>query len=202
MKNTFYIPIFQGFYESIHSWQLDSIEEMEIENIAEDSGVEDYDYDNFTDDYDVDYREMYVEYAKSFADNFKDEFAERLKASTWILIWNYWELYSPQFYNYETDKIFVNCDVDIDKLKEYVNTNEFSDYILEHNRSRDGFFSYMETNIEDYIDLIDSDCPSNIITQVVEFFIEQEGDDNILWDLCEDIDCYGIFLNNVKEIKK
>lgn len=109
-KTEFYVPIFQGFYESIHSWQLDSAKEMEIENISEDLGLDDYDYDNFNEDYDVDYEAMYVEYAKAFADNFKDEFAEELKEETWIEILDFKELYSPN----QIDNIFF---IAIGKLK-------------------------------------------------------------------------------------
>lgn len=62
---------------------------------------------------------------------------------------------SPMYYNFTTDRIVMNLNIDLDALKEFILNNDhyrngFDKYLEEHYTSRDGFCSFVANNIDDF----------------------------------------------------
>lgn len=66
---------------------------------------------------------------------------------------------SPQFYNYSTDQVELEIDVDLFQLYRYLqmynNAAEFEKFIKEHFTSRDGFWSYTPNTLKDFYETMD-----------------------------------------------
>lgn len=65
------------------------------------------------------------------------------------------EVVSPREYNFQTDKILMEINVDYQKLKDLILSNEemksgFDNYLKKHFTSRDGFVSFVANNITEY----------------------------------------------------
>lgn len=142
-----YLP-FGGFYESILSAELDNDVTREIETINEEEGL------NLTsDDFDIDYSELFEDTAEGIAEHF----------SYWILkntgvdiSATFVELWRPQFYNFETDRIY--CDIprhDIQKLLTWLDTEHsgyFREYVRKTLEPRSGFIPLYSNNLTDWGD--------------------------------------------------
>lgn len=66
------------------------------------------------------------------------------------------EVSSPRQYNWETDKIVLDLNIDLEYLKYLILTDEdmrngFDLYLAEKYTDYDGFHSYVKNNLEDYI---------------------------------------------------
>lgn len=64
---------------------------------------------------------------------------------------------SPAYYNFTTDKLVMNADIDLEALKEWVledndRIDGFDDYLREKYSSRDGFLSFVPNNVDDYFE--------------------------------------------------
>ena len=116
---------FGGFYNSIHSSNVDS----KIDSYYEGGNYPEYDYDN------IDFKKTYNNYSQDFIYNLNSELDLNLEFT---------ELYSPNFYNFETDNII--CLITLKEFKElttkYLADNNFIDYVNENSKSRSGFTSF------------------------------------------------------------
>ena len=62
-------------------------------------------------------------------------------------------LYSPKYYNFETDKLELVIDCDIEALKTYCfkdNCGDFDLYLYENFTSYDGFISFIPNNLKEF----------------------------------------------------
>lgn len=118
MRIKFYIP-FGGFYDSIHSDRID----YEIDEQA------------YPSDENVDWDKTKEDYCREYLNLINVELNLRLKFEG---IW------SPKYYNFETDKIDASIDEGDWKnwRKELLKNNELREYIEENSKSRDGFTSF------------------------------------------------------------
>jgi len=108
---------FGGFYHSEHSDNIDSREEM-------------YGY-NWED---VDYKETHLNYCNAYLNKLSEELEINLK---------FIQLDSPREYNFTTDKIVCSIsNKDFKALLDAYDTKELFNYIEEHSKSRDGFYSF------------------------------------------------------------
>ena len=60
---------------------------------------------------------------------------------------------SPQYYNYTTDKLNLDVDVDVEALEDYCfhdKMNDFNQYLKDNFTSYDGFWSFIDNNIIDF----------------------------------------------------
>lgn len=59
---------------------------------------------------------------------------------------------SPQFYNFTTDKLILETDINVRKMKSYLKKNlkSFADYLDDHFTSYDGFISFVEPTVEGF----------------------------------------------------
>jgi hypothetical protein len=74
----------------------------------------------------------------------------------------------------------VYCEIDINKILEYLESKKeaFTKFIQENNRSCDGFISFMDDSYSVYIDNIKDDLKENQVSQIIEFFIEENVEDH------------------------
>lgn len=152
---------FGGFYESIHSYVIDTY-------------VEDYEYDWEK----VNYKTTYEIYVKDY-----------IKVLNSILDTNisFKALVSPKFYNYSTD--YINVDIskkDILKLFQYVRNEDLKqevfNIIKKSSTSRDGYIAFY--NYEDFfkkenLDIL-IECMLDIIVDNLQDDIVEELQSNYL----------------------
>lgn len=140
--------IMPGFYESV-LFNSDKLyyENMNLKTQCEANGEE------FT-ELDIDDFQAYMdEVCKSITDNL---IAPMLTEDSNIcdkVEFDY--VSSPRYYNFTTDKIVMNLNIDLDALKEFILNNDyrrngFDKYLEEHYTSRDGFSSFVANNIDDF----------------------------------------------------
>lgn len=118
MEIKFYIP-FGGFYDSLHSWNIDDRIEQEAH----------------TSDEDIDYEKTKESYCEEYVNCVNSELDLNIK---------YEGISSPKYYNFETDKIEASITKkDFDKWKDILlEEEELKEYIEEASKSRDGFRSF------------------------------------------------------------
>lgn len=127
-----YIP-FEGFYNSIYDSIIDSIIDDEISQgyLTEDQAFM------------IDYKPIFEAMSEHIFDVIIDEFCFDFDLSTSDFIYD--GLQSPKFYNYSTDKILSIYTGDIEDLKiEFLQIEDFVEYVNEESQSRSGFASFYE----------------------------------------------------------
>ena len=70
-----------------------------------------------------------------------------------LRIGKYTSLYSPKYYNFSTDKISFEVEVNLNELKKYcwvTCEKEFNDYLFKNWSSYDGFISFIPNNLSEY----------------------------------------------------
>lgn len=125
---------FGGFYESIHKGIIDSQIEsfIEFDNDENDTNKTEEDY-NFN--YSLMYQDYIEQYCKLLEDYILNEYNIDVNFTDLKLV-------SPQYYNFETDKI--ECKLDKPStIRDYFKTHEdFLDYLQDATQSYDGYTSY------------------------------------------------------------
>ena len=120
---------FGGFYESIHSGNIDFMVECEIEN-------------DFLKDFDnVDYKKTHLSYVNDYCSKFSNYIFNEYKHD---IDFNNLKLWSPSEYNFETDKI--DCTVNLNQANKlnnlFLKDNDFLEYLEARTQSYDGYHSY------------------------------------------------------------
>lgn len=160
---------FSGFCESIHSGEVDRALEMMLTD--RDSGTEPApDFIQEKAWQAIDYSGVYQSYARTYAASFLD----------WLSLAGEFEsMTSPRFYNFETDRIFVNLTRDdLARLWRGVDKGEFSKACRDRFTSRDGFISHYSADWKTWGRL--SDWDHNQIGTLLGVYAETEqGGD---WD--------------------
>lgn len=208
-KAAIYIPYFPGFYDTILApdderirdyLEDDIIDEVEypIKNFEKfETAIEDTDYYNFFDNtvYEESVGEAFVkalnDYIRGKGERIIDHF-----------VFEYESIHSPAQYNFGNDEINGYVSVEFKKLAEYMEANaeEFEKYLTEHYSSRDGFCSFVPTNLEDFRRELKEEDKRTVdrdIGILVEFAIEKElgmSAEEISEELCEEA------LENIYEV--
>lgn len=149
--------LFAGFYESVFN-NYNIIDEI-AEYKADDTGTQ-YDIVNWSD------------YQNSIAENCASWLFDNLPNHNIIKAMKYKELWSPMYYNFETDKLTIDCEIDLDGLKNYclqANRDEFNTYLHDNWSSYDGFTSFIPNNVVEFEREPD-------ITIMIEFYLLKELD--------------------------
>lgn len=129
--------IFPGFYESI---LLNSESESDYNRDEQFS-----DPDNYVE------RELdYNSFTKEVCEEITSLIGKILDANA-----EFREMYSPREYNFVTDQLTIEIDIDPERIKSEILASEdlskgFDKYLHAHYTSRDGFWSFVENNIQDY----------------------------------------------------
>lgn len=139
------LPFFKGFYGS---WLDDEIEQH-IEYELNEMGVN---YDDVNVKYD------YTEYSKGIFDFVNSEYLAKLH---FLQDCEFLELWSPKYYNYTNDKIYFNCNIDVDAFLRWFNDlmlNDGSDVsemvkdsIIDEHTSCSGFVSFHSNKLSDWV---------------------------------------------------
>jgi len=166
--------LFAGFYESVFN-NSDYINEI-AEYKADDTDTQ-YDIVNWND------------YTNSICENCTAWLFDNLPNHDIIKDMKYKELWSPQYYNYTTDKLTIDCDIDLDALKNYclqANRTKFDEYLHENWTSYDGFISFIPNNVAEF-----EQKPDNTI--MIEFYLLNELDLNEYDEFCAELANNTIF---------
>ena len=156
--------LFDGFYESIHCNSDEFIDsEMEDKAMLDDllffiSNKDDieviYEYDNFNEyknDVCTTFMELYVE---KIIDELPNDITD--KDNFKFNIVGEIDVVSPKYYNYTTDKCYINIETNYETLnmiKKYtLSQSGAKEYLIDHYTSRDGFISFVSNNINEWKD--------------------------------------------------
>lgn len=132
--------LFEGFYETILvDW--DSVEEAERQ-YAEEQGRK------------IGYIIKWDEYKKRLGDYIFSKLKEYVKDDEIFGEFKFKEIWSPQYYNYDTDHLDGEIEVDIDALASRIKADKkalegFDKYLHEHYSDRSGFVSFIPNNAND-----------------------------------------------------
>ena len=143
-----YLPIFNGFYNSI--FEADG-EESEIEHINEERekiDLEPIDYD----DCEWDYKEYNLRVSHKCVEVIDEALNDILDMDMKI---TFESLQSPKYYNFSTDSINVEIEIDnLDVILEYLEKEKenFAKYIKERYTSCDGFMSFQPNDSNVWIE--------------------------------------------------
>lgn len=125
---------FHGFYDSIHSCNIDHMIEYYLED---DEYKELYDdvYDN------INFKETYNSYIESYCNNLNNHIYHEYDVN---LDFKNLTLWSPREYNFQTDQI--DCTINEKECQKLINifmkNDDFLGYLKYQTTSRDGFISF------------------------------------------------------------
>lgn len=153
---------FEGFYDSNLSALVDGEEESEIEyrkeclmeehNLSWDQ-VNEIDFWRYINtEYSKAYNLISEEYMEKFFDLIKEYELKDMPFNMGTI--NYHGLRSPKYYNFETDKLEIEIELDEDMLIAYAkeHLHAFSVYIRDNFTSRDGFICFHTNNVDAWLD--------------------------------------------------
>ncbi|QVW53786.1 hypothetical protein TaPaz_05 [Acinetobacter phage TaPaz] len=135
---------FSGFYESIHDGYIDNHIEYELEYLQSELGYTDEQLDVIKDRfYDMDYspirKAICEHYIKAYNAVFYDEYNIHLDLE-------YSQLISPQFYNFETDKLYALIDESVfNEVAALINGEEFKALLKDKFKPQSGFTPFQST---------------------------------------------------------
>ena len=184
-KAAIYIPYFMGFYDTILSPRDFIIQEeleTDIENRLDFTVKSQERLEDALDKVDIWEYFDNERYEQDLAIYFVEGLNDLIYSENTILkdiSFEYESLAKPKFYNFENDKINGYVNLPLDMVIEYMNNNaeEFEQYLKNNYSSRDGFMSFVPTNLEDFRKELKSDLSKNVdrdLGILVEFIIEKE----------------------------
>lgn len=127
---------FQGFYNSTHDYQLDQTLDQIFSDHATGCHVDETLRDQAFGA--INWHVVHINYAKQYVLNFAELFQIKLE---------FFELISPKYYNYETDRIFCNISAtEVKRIFRHTDKKILERIIAERFTSRDGFISHYPNN--------------------------------------------------------
>ena len=156
--------LFDGFYESIHCHSDEFLDvEMEDKAILNDllffidnkNDIEVvYEYDNFN-EYQKDVCTTFMElYVEKIIDELPNDITNK-DCFKFDIVGDI-EIVSPKYYNYTTDKCYIDIETNyetLDMIKQYTLSQKGAkEYLIDHYTSCDGFISFVSNNIDEWKD--------------------------------------------------
>ena len=135
---------FSGFYHSVHDMYIDNFIEYEINYLESELGYTDDQLEVIKDrfymmDYSPIRKAICEHYIKAFNAVFYDEYDIHLDLK-------YSKLTSPQFYNFETDRLYAFIDESVfNDVVTLVNKTDFKSLLKDRYSKRDGFTPFQST---------------------------------------------------------
>ena len=155
--------IFEGFYESN---LFNSDTEYYLNEYLQD--------DEHSKTYEIDFI-PYCESVASYAVELLKDYCILFQENKIIKEMKYISLDSPRFYNYTTDKLNIEIDFNINKLKRFIKNNktDFNLYLKDNFTSYDGFISFIENNYNDFMNKLYSDSTEKArnLNVMLEYYI-------------------------------
>lgn len=176
-----FLPIFNGFYETLLGDIIDDCTDYAIEDYNEDNGTE-LSYDSFN----FDYRGLQNEISRDCVSIIEGKINELIKCS---LVFE--KLVSPKFYNYSNDSINIAIEGlnKKDFLKLAAENKDYLSYCIKSNyTSCDGFISSYSNDVKEWITKLTNDfynCRHEIGAILGFLLIEIIEFDH--WDLYDEI---------------
>jgi hypothetical protein len=141
-KMTIEAPIFPGFYNTIisegyhdHDSEVDHFKEQGIIPEHIDSSDVDFNYD-----YDKYQHDVCIAYTNALAEHLAEHgLAHNVTMES---------MASPQYYNYSTDRLFIDADINLERINELLkdNVDAFDKYLKDNFTSYDGFWSFIDNS--------------------------------------------------------
>jgi hypothetical protein len=178
-KKEIYMPLFPWFYGSWFSI-YDNITEDDYESF----NVKDF--DEFEDKFNVDHksyeRDFWIEFLKLINRDFALEFFK-----LWIYNLKFKWIISPTYYNYWNDELNISVNYSLKRIIEFLKDNkkEFSIYIENQNKSRDGFIPFWQDNFFEYLKKIKENLEPFELSQILIFYLVNIKDFNQWVFLCD-----------------
>lgn len=99
-------------------------------------------------------------------------------------------LFSPKYYNYDTDRLNILMDINLTKLKNFIKSHkaDFNLYLKDNFTSYDGFISYIENNYYSFFEQYKED-KNRCINVMIEYYILNQIYGNT-WQYIKKLDCY------------
>ena len=154
--------IFQGFYES--ELYNSNTEYSFNTNSDDEQRYELQDWEGFT-----------QAVARAHADLLFDNLKQKEQIIKSI---EYKGLYSPRYYNFETDKLNLIIDCDVEALKKYCfedNKAEFDVYLHDNFTSYDGFISFVPNNVKEFMSEYEDDT-ERMLNVMIEYYLLENLD--------------------------
>lgn len=188
-----YLPVFTGFYGTI----FEADEEQEIYNINEvrnQKGLPDVDYDKIDFDYSGYYKEK-AEYCCHWVE-------QEMRSLGFDCTIEFEQVNSPREYNFSNDSIHCKVSIDIDNLIDYATKNwlEFSEYIKENYSSYDGFISFRSSDAQTWLNEI-INKEEHSVGSLMHFILNNEIED-AQWEMYHHGigDMHGLVATNYDEL--
>ena len=196
--NTF-LPIFDGFYNSIFDADGEDDEIQHINEEREKIGLEPITYD----DCEWDYKEYNLRVSEKCVEVIEEELNDLLNIDMNI---TFESLQSPKYYNYSTDSINIEIEMEsLDVILEYLEENKenFTKYIKDRYTSYDGFTSFKSNDSDLWVeDISNVEDLSHKLGAVLDFILENEEYNTIdLYNGLDGVGCY-ILCTNYNELIK
>ena len=159
-------PLFEGFYNSY----LDLSENIEVGEGEEYSMTEEQ-FDN------IDWNSTNENVSKFYLGYFKDELSDFFK-SIGVLSLEFIKVDSPKYYNYSTDKLVCNIEIDkgifVHELRKY-DFDNWEQFLKDNFTSCDGFISFYPNTTTEWDELINEEIENDniIIETLLKFYLEQ-----------------------------
>lgn len=151
MKLNTNLPGFNGFYGSIYG-DVDTSSELDfINEIREQNGLTELENDDLINwDYETYYKDIALKLCESVED-----FLNEINVVNSI---GFIKIHSPKYYNFSNDVIECEVDVNSKNIRKYINNNldEFEKHLIDNHKSRDGFNSFYEYDLDFWIDRIEN----------------------------------------------
>ena len=178
-------PLFEGFYNSY----LDLSENIEVGE-GESYSMTEEQFEK------IDWNKTNENVSKFYLDYFKDELSDFFN-EIGIINLDFVKVDSPKYYNYSTDKLVCNIEIDknvfVHELRKY-NFEVWEQFLKDNFTSYDGFISFYPNNPNEWTELIQQnfDTDNIIIETLLQFYLEQNEE---LEDLKENLLYYIISEN-------
>ena len=189
MKVQTFLPVFNGFYNTLFEYILDSTTDNAIEYHNEQNNTS-LNYDDF----DFNFNSIQNEISKYAVSKIEEKLNE-IGINCTI---NFENLISQREYNFTNDSI--NIEINFKKFRQVFEILEqnyelFTQYIIDHYTSRDGFISNNSSYASDWMEDLreDAENETHKVGAVLDFIlqeIEEYKPDNLYFDLYEN--CYEI----------
>ena len=114
------------------------------------------------------------------------------------------KLHSPKYYNFTNDLIECKIDVNPKNIRKYINDNleEFEKHLIDNHKSRDGFSSFYEYDLDFWLDRMENfkQLDHIEINSILSFICENEGFilENELYN--SNFDYIGLYSANFQQL--
>lgn len=184
MKVQTFLPVFNGFYNTLFEDLINNVVDGTIEYHNEQNNT-----DLVYDDFNFNFDSINQEICKDAVSKIEEKLNE-IGINCTI---KYENLVSPKYYNFSNDSI--NIEINFKKFSQVIeilnqNFDSFAQYIKDNYTSLDGFISSYSSNASDWMeDLIENaENEAHKVGAVLDFIlqeIEEYKDEDLYYELCE-----------------